>query len=68
MDDINDAPSAGQCDEPSYTTLAGFPICSKCGKSTRKKNVLVCAPCRNRTRLVLTDEDKKFLRDVGISR
>jgi hypothetical protein len=66
--DINNAPSAGDCGEPDYTTLRGFPICSRCGRSTRNKNALVCAPCRNRTRLVLTDEDKQFLREIGISR
>jgi hypothetical protein len=68
MADINNAPSAGDCGEPDHTTLRGFPICSRCGRSTRNKNALVCAPCRNRTRLVLTDEDKKFLREIGISR
>jgi hypothetical protein len=68
IDDINNPPSAGDCGEPDHTTLRGFPICSRCGRSTRNKNALVCAPCRNRTRLVLTDEDKKLLREIGISR
>ena len=68
MDDINNAPSAGDCGEPNHTTLAGFPICSKCGHSTRNMNALVCAPCRNRTRLVLTEADRKLLREIGISR
>jgi hypothetical protein len=67
MDDINNAPSAGFCDEPSYTTRSGIPICSECGKSTRNRNELVCAPCRNRTRLSLTDADKKWLRQIGIA-
>lgn len=66
--DINNAPSAGDCGEPDHTTLRGFPSCSRCGRSTRNKNALVCASCRNRTRMVLTDEDKKFLREIGISR
>jgi len=67
-DDINNSPSAGDSDEPRYETPSGVPICGKCGKSTRKGNALVCAPCRNRTRLVLTDADKKFLKAVGIAR
>jgi hypothetical protein len=66
MADINDAPSAGFCDEPSYTTPSGIPICSKCGKSTRNRNELVCAPCRNRTRLLLNADDKKWLREIGV--
>jgi len=65
---LNSAPSARDCDEPSYTTIAGFPICSKCCKSTRNKSALICASCRNRTQLVLTDEDKHFLREIGIER
>ena len=67
-DDINNAPSAGQCDEPSYTTVSGFPICSTCGRSTRNREFLVCAPCRNRTRLLLTQDDRKWLRQIGIAR
>ena len=66
--DINNAPSAGEYDEPSYTTLRGFPICVRCGKSTRNTNHLVCAPCRNRTRLLLTGADKQLLREMGIAR
>jgi hypothetical protein len=62
------ASSAGDCGEPSYTTLSGIPICSECGRSTRNRNALVCAPCRNHTRLVLTSEDKKLLQQMGISR
>jgi len=62
-----ECPSGGLCDEPSRTTIRGIPICSKCGKSTRNRNTLVCAPCRNRTRLLLTDEDKQLLREIGIS-
>lgn len=53
---------------PSYTTPRGFSICSECGKSTRNRNALVCAPCRNRTRLLLTAEDRKLLREMGIAR
>lgn len=68
MVDINNAPSAGECSEPSHTTPRGFPICSECGKSTRNRNELQCAPCRNRTRLLLTHEDKKLLREIGIAR
>ncbi|MGA7791397.1 MAG: hypothetical protein WCA19_00070 [Candidatus Acidiferrales bacterium] len=68
MADINNAPSAGECDEPSYTTLRKFPICARCGKSTRNTNQLVCAPCRNRTRLLLTGADKQLLREMGIAR
>ena len=66
--DIDNAPSAGDCDEPNYMTLGGFPICSKCGKSTRNRNALMCSQCRNRTRLLLNAEDKKWLREMGISR
>jgi hypothetical protein len=62
------APSAGDCGEPNFTTLGGIPICSECGKSTRSRNALVCSPCRNRTRLLLTDEDKSWLKKIGISR
>lgn len=68
MDDINNAPSAGECDEPSYTTLSGIPICSKCGRSTRNRNALICAPCRKQTRLLLTKDDRTFLQEVGIAR
>ena len=63
-----ECPSGGQSDEPSYTTPQGIPICSTCGHSTRNRNALVCAPCRNGTRLVLTNEDKKLLREIGIAR
>lgn len=65
-DDINNAPSAGQCDEPSYTTRSGIPICERCGKSTRNMSQLVCAPCRHGTRLLLTKADRQWLRDIGI--
>jgi hypothetical protein len=61
-------PSSGECGEPDFTTRNGIPVCSKCGKSTRNRNMLVCSPCRNRTRLLLTDEDKKWLQEIGISR
>jgi len=64
---INNSPSASDCGEPYHTTLRGFPILSRCGRSTRNKNTLICAPCRNRTRLALTDEGKKILREIGIS-
>jgi hypothetical protein len=63
-----ECPSGGECGEPNFTTRNGIPICSKCGRSTRSRNALICAPCRNRTRLLLTDEDKKWLRQIGISR
>lgn len=68
MDHIETAPSAGDCGEPNRTTPLGRPLCSKCGKSTRNKNRLVCKPCRARTRLLLTDADKQLLREMGISR
>jgi hypothetical protein len=38
--------TSGDCDEPHFTTRSGIPICSKCGKSTRNRNTLVCAPAR----------------------
>jgi hypothetical protein len=63
-----ECPSGGQSDEPSHATLQGIPICPRCGKSTRNRNALICAPCRNRTRLLLTDEDRKLLREIGIAR
>jgi hypothetical protein len=66
--DINNAPSAGNCDEPSYTTRSGIPICERCGKSTRSMNQLVCAPCRSRTQLLLTKADRKWLRQIGVKR
>jgi hypothetical protein len=59
MVDINNAPSAGNCGEPSHTTLQGFPLCARCGRSTRNMNALVCAQCRNHTRLVLTKADRR---------
>jgi hypothetical protein len=59
--------TAGDCDEPNYTTLSGVPICSECGKSTRNMNQLVCAPCRSRTRLLLTKADRRLLRKMGIT-
>jgi hypothetical protein len=58
--------TAGDCGEPNYTTPSGIPICSECGESTRNRNELVCAPCRHRTRLLLTHEDKPWLREMGI--
>jgi hypothetical protein len=67
-DDINNAPSAGECDEASYTTATGIPVCSRCGKSTRNREARVCAPCRKGTRLLLTEEDKQLLRALRISR
>jgi hypothetical protein len=67
-DGVNNAPSAGQCDEPSHTTRSGIPICERCGKSTRSMNQLVCAPCRSRTRLLLTKADRKWLRQIGVER
>lgn len=58
----------GESGEPSYTTPAGFPICSECGRSTRNRNRLICRPCESRTRLLLTDEDRRWLREIGIAR
>jgi hypothetical protein len=66
--DVWESPTAGDCGEPNFTTTSDIPICSECGKSTRNRNKLVCAPCRSRTRLLLTDEDKKLLREIGIAR
>jgi hypothetical protein len=66
IDEINNAPSAGWCDEPSYTTLRGFPICSCCGRSTRQKGRLVCRPCESGTRLLLTAEDRRWLREIKV--
>jgi hypothetical protein len=65
---ITESPSGGQSDEPNHTTHQGIPLCSKCGRSTRNRNELVCAPCRNRTRLLLTAEDRHWLRQMGIAR
>ena len=65
-DKLNNAPSAGDSGEPSYTTPAGFPICSVCGRSTRSRNRLVCRPCETGTRLPLTRADRKWLRRLGI--
>lgn len=67
MSEFRSCPSGGECGEPSRTTTGGIPICSKCGKSTRSRNMLMCGPCRNRTRLLLTDDDKKWLQEIGIS-
>jgi len=68
MADVNNAPSAGDCGEPSHTTVQGFPLCARCGLSTRNMNALVCAPCRNQTRLMLNKMDRKWLREMGIAR
>lgn len=65
---INNAPSAGDCGEPSHSTPAGVPICSECGRSTRNMEQLVCKPCESGTRLLLTAADRKLLRQMGISR
>ena len=66
-DDICNAPSAGMSDEPSYTTLAGFPICHRCGYSTRNMDRLICKPCEDGTRLMLTAADRKLLRQIRIA-
>jgi len=66
-DDINDAPSAGMSDEPSYTTLAGFPLCYRCGRSTRNMERLICRPCESGTRLLLSAEDRQWLRQIGVT-
>lgn len=62
-----EAPSARDSGEPSYTTVRGVPICCRCGKSTRNRNRLICKPCEDGTRLLLTREDREWLRQVGIS-
>jgi hypothetical protein len=67
-DDISNAPSAGMSDEPSYTTPAGFPICSRCSRSTRNMKRLICGPCEAGTRLILTVEDRLWLRGLKIAR
>ena len=61
-----ESPTAGDSGEPSYTTIRGIPICSRCGKSTRSRERLVCKPCENGTRLMLTSEDQDWLRQIGI--
>lgn len=68
LDENIKAPSAGASGEPSHTIPSGIPICPKCGKSTRSGNRLVCKPCENGTRLILTSEDRKWLREIGVSR
>src|SRR5579863_501002 len=65
-DELCNAPSAGMSDEPSYTTPRGYPICERCGLSTRNFNELVCAPCRKNTRLILNKGDRKWLRQIKI--
>jgi hypothetical protein len=67
-EDICNAPSAGMSDEPSYTTPAGFPICSRCNRSTRSMGRFICRPCESRTRLILTAEDRRWLRELRIAR
>jgi hypothetical protein len=67
-DDIDNAPSAGMSDEPSFTTPGGFPICERCGKSTRSMNRLICRPCETGTRLLLITADRKLLREMRIAR
>jgi len=64
--DISNAPSAGRSDEPSYRTLSGFPICDRCGKSTRNMERLVCWPCESGSRLLLTLADRKLLREMKV--
>jgi hypothetical protein len=41
MANINNAPSAGWCEQPSRTTLHGFPLRPRCGRSTRNVNAFV---------------------------
>jgi hypothetical protein len=67
-DDIGKAPSAGMSDEPSHTTTAGFPLCSRCNRSTRDIGRLICRPCETVTRLLLTAEDRSWLRGLKIAR
>lgn len=66
-ENTNNAPSAGWSDEPSYTTPAGYPCCELCGYSTRDFEEIVCKPCQNGTRLILTAEDRRWLRKIKIS-
>jgi len=68
LDNINNAPSAGECDEPNYTTPAGFPICAHCHRSTRNMDRLICRPCESGTRLLLTAADRKWFRQIGVAR
>jgi hypothetical protein len=52
-DAINNAPSAGDCGEPNYTTPDGIPICD-CGRPTQNQDRLMCDRCRS----VLLDTDE----------
>lgn len=70
MEHLNEgfeSPTAGHAGEPNNTSIKGIPICSKCGQSTRNRNRLVCKPCEDGTRLVLTREDREWLRQIGIT-
>ena len=37
--------TAGESGEPSYSTPAGYTICSRCQRSTRSRDAIVCRPC-----------------------
>jgi hypothetical protein len=56
-----------QWDELSVTP-EDFPLCAACSKSTGDMGALVCSPCMNRTKLVLSTADRRWLRAMGISR
>jgi hypothetical protein len=53
------------CDEPSFMTRKGYPICV-CGKSTRSKTALVCRDCRDG--FILSGSDRKVLKAMGIKK
>jgi hypothetical protein len=53
----------GECGEPSFRTLKGYPIC-ECGRSTRCKNALVCRDCRDGW--IVSASDKNLLKAMGI--
>ena len=67
-------PTEGDCGEPNHTTLAGIPICSECGRSTRNRNALICAPCRKQQdieaqwsmRGTFTASDRDFLSELKV--
>jgi hypothetical protein len=57
-----------EAEMPSFTTASGIPLCDRCNRSTRSRLQLLCKGCREKTCLLLSDSDKKFLKAVGVKR
>ena len=53
-------------DEPSAQTMSGLPCCERCGHAMSRRWWQYCKACRMGTRLLLTDDDRAFLKSAGI--